>query len=173
MPTRIRLFLLLVASLTMAFAQQATQPEDSSPPAKADSKSSRPHIRLGGVFLGVGYTRYSGFPDYGYYPGYWPSRPYLFDPWFFSPFARGFATGFAYQANMGEVKIQTRHKAAWVYIDGGLAGQADRLKSMWLDPGVYSLEMRDGNRNYTQRIYVLSGKTLRITPELAEQTARP
>ena len=38
---------------------------------------------------------------------------------------------------------------------------------MWLDPGAYdlSIESADGSR-FQQRIYVLSGKTLKIKPEL-------
>jgi hypothetical protein len=44
---------------------------------------------------------------------------------------------------------------------------------MWLDPGVYNFEVRDGNRRYCQRIYVLTGKTLKLTPELMEQVGRP
>ena len=174
MSVRISLFSLLLVPLTLAVGQQTSpKVEDSNPPAKTDSQSSRPRLRLGGVLVGAGYTRYSGYPNYGYYPGFWGYRSYLFDPFFFYPFAPGFATGFAYQRNMGEVKIQTSHKTAWVYLDGALAGRADYLKSMWLDPGVYNLEMRDGNRKYTQRIYVLSGKTLRMTPELMEQAGQP
>src|SRR5436309_10216894 len=108
----------LVVSFTFAVGQQTSpaKPEDSSRPAKADSHSSRPRVRLGGVFIGAGYSWSSRYPYYGY-PGFWGYRPYLFDPFLFSAFAPGFATGFSYQPNMGEVKIQTSHKTAWVYLD--------------------------------------------------------
>ena len=71
------------------------------------------------------------------------------------------------------MKIQTSHKTAWVYLDGALAGRADHLRSMWLDPGVYKFEVRDGDRSYVQRIYVLTGKTLKLTPDLMEQVSLP
>jgi hypothetical protein len=175
MLVRIGLFALaLAAPLTLAVGQQTSpgKPDDSIPPAKVDSQSSRPHVRLGGVFIGGGYSRYSGYPSYGY-SGFWGRRPDFFDPFLLWPFAAGFATGFGYQPNMGEVKIQTSNKTAWVYLDGAFAGRAEHLRSMWLDPGVYNLEMRDGNRRYGQRIYVLTGKTLKLTPELMEQVGRP
>jgi hypothetical protein len=167
--------LALAVPLTSAVCQQTSPAklEDSGPPAKPDSQSSRPHVRLGGVFMGAGYSRYSSYPSYGYYSGFWGRRPDFFDPFFFFSFATGFATGFAYQPNMGEVKIQTSNKTAWVYLDGAFAGRADHLKSMWLDPGVYNFEVRDGDRHYAQRIYVLTGKTMKLTPELMEQVGRP
>jgi hypothetical protein len=154
--------LTLLVTLGSAVAQQPSP----APPVKADSQSSRPHVRLGGIFVDAGYSRHSG---YGYYPGVWGYRSYLFDPFLFSPFARGFATGFAYQPNMGEVKIQSSPANALVYIDGALAGRAGHLKSMWLDPGVYHFAVHDGARKYAQRVYVLTGKTLKLTPELMEQ----
>jgi hypothetical protein len=176
MSAQIGLFAFALAVPLACAVGQQTSPqelEDSSAPAKVDSPSSRPHVRLGGVFIGAGYPRYSGYPSYGYYSGFWGRRPDFFDPFLFWPFAPGFTTGFVYQPNMGEVKIQTSNKTAWVYLDGAFAGRADHLRSMWLDPGVYNLEMRDGNRRYGQRIYVLTGKTLKLTPELMDQVGRP
>src|SRR5882724_4053575 len=164
MSARSGLFALAFAALALAVGQQTspTKLEDSRPPAKVDSQSSRPHVRLGGVFIGSGYYGHSGYPSFGYYSGFWDRR--FLDPFLLWPFARGFATGFVYQPNMGEVKIQTSNKTASVYLDGAFAGRADHLRSMWLDPGIYNLEVRDGNRRYAQRIYVLTGKTLKLTP---------
>src|SRR5712692_1382604 len=107
MSVRIGLFALALAGpLALAVGQQTgpAKLEDSSPTAKADSQSSRRHVRLGGVFIGTGYSRYSGYPSYGYYSGFWGRRPDFFDPFLLWPFAPGFATGFVYQPNMGEVK---------------------------------------------------------------------
>ena len=175
MSARIGLYVLaLAAPLALAVGQQTspTKIEDSTP-AKVDSQSSRLRVRLGGVFIGSGYSRYSGYPSYGYYSGFWGRRPDFFDPFLLWPFAPGFATGFVYQPNMGEVKIQTNNKTAWVYLDGAFAGRADHLRSMWLDPGVYKFEVREGDRSYVQRIYVLSGKTLKLTADMMEQVSLP
>jgi hypothetical protein len=117
MSARSGLFVLAFAApLALAVGQQTspTKLEDSSPPAKVDSQSSRHHVRLGGVFIGSRYSRYSGYPSYGYSSGFWGRRPDFFDPFLLWPFAPGFATGFVYQPNIGEVKIQTSTKTAWV-----------------------------------------------------------
>ena len=81
----------------------------------------------------------------------------------------GFYTGYAYRQGMGQVKLQTDNKDAYVYLNGALAGQAGKLKSMWLDPGAYNLEVRSGNRKFTERIYVLSGKTLKLAANPTRQ----
>src|ERR1700704_2878079 len=77
----------LAVPLAFAVGQQTSPQklEDSSPPAKVDSQSSRPHVRLGGVFIGSGYSRYSGYPSYGYYSGFWGRRPDFFDPFILWP----------------------------------------------------------------------------------------
>jgi hypothetical protein len=73
--------------------------------------------------------------------------------------------GFSRGEGLGEVKLDTEAKGASVYIDGGYAGQAKDRRSMWLRPGTYDLRLRDDGRIYEQRVYVLSGKTLRVRPE--------
>ncbi len=119
-----------------------------------------PRVHFGGFSVSGGYARFSGI------------YPYWYDPLLFAPdFAPGYFSGFAYQPNKGAVKLETTSKNALVYLDGALAGRADKLKQMWLDPGAYTLELRDGARVSAQRIYVLSGKTLKVTPQLME--ARP
>src|SRR5438034_6020604 len=110
MSARTVLFALAVSSLALAAGQQTdpAKPEDSSPSAKADSQSSRPHVRLGGVFIGGGYSRYSGYPSYGYYPyypGFWGRWPGFFDPFLLWPFAPGYATGLVSQPTMGAVQL--------------------------------------------------------------------
>ena len=115
-------------------------------------------VRLGGVRIGAGYS-YGG-----YYSPWWYYDPFLFYP----VYAPGYYSGFGYQPNMGAVKLEGADKNALVYLDGALAGRADKLKQMWLDPGAYDLELRTGARSAMQRIYVLSGKTLKVTPEFME-----
>ena len=158
-------FVSMAASLGLA---QTGQPSASAQDPAASSAQTHHRIRFGGVYVSAGYSHFSGaFPYYGYYPGSWYYDSLLFPP----IYAYGYYSGFVYRPNLGAVKIQGADKDTWVYLDGALAGRADKLKEMWLDPGAYNLELREGGRTLTLKIYVLSGKTLRVTPEVME--ARP
>lgn len=115
-------------------------------------------IRLGGVVVYGGYTHYSlpyWYPYYswdGYRPLFAPAWGPFYTPYFFAP-----------GANKGEVKLTSPAKTAEVYLDGAFAGKADDLKTFWLDPGAYDLELRiAGQPPLQRRIYVLSGKTLKL-----------
>lgn len=136
-------------------------------------------IRLGGVSVNAGYVRgpmWWGPYSYGYMPaawgpGYWrPWGPAWWDPFWFNGWAHpGFWNGFAYGPGTGEVKLNSAPKEAMVYLDGAFAGTADKLKNIWLEPGAYNLELRDDQgRSWEKRIYVLTGKTLALKPELKE-----
>jgi hypothetical protein len=135
--------------------------------AKDNDKPGR-RVRLGGVIVNAGFNYGSGWYPYGpaYYPGW--SRYYLYDPFWYSPFIHpGLYRGFGYQPSMGEVKLNSPDKDASVYLDGAYAGPAEKLKSLWLEPGAYNLEVRDtSGQRYERRIYVLSGKTLQIRAKL-------
>ncbi len=108
-------------------------------------------VRLAGVSVGASYVR-APFPSY-YYPYFW-------DPWYYPG---AFWPGFAYAPDRGEVKLQTADLAAEVFIDGAFAGTADKLKSIWLQPGAYTLAVQPPGKPLAERrIYVLTGKTLRV-----------
>ncbi len=172
--TKLRLLLaglLLLPVSALCGDQQiktASDKETASPQRKA-------RVKLGGIFVGAGYTHYSGpryFADpYRYYPyAYWYYPPY-WDP-FWGPYLTfyhpGFFTGFLPGEDMGEVKLAAEPKNAEVFLDGAYAGTADALKSMWLAPGAYNLALKVQNRApFQRRIYVLTGKTLKITATLA------
>ena len=115
------------------------------------------------VFAGPAFWSYSFYP-YSFYPysfGYAPS--YWNDPWFYTPSA----TGVAYELGKGEVKLAAEPKTAAVYLNGAYAGTAGSLKSMWLEPGAYDLDVSaPGRKEFHQRIYVLSGKSLKIAARL-------
>jgi len=169
------------APLLVANDDQAknTPREDSD----AVKKVSHPHrVRLGGISVGASYSHFSGpywgspyyWGPYGYSPLFWNSFGPYYAPFFdvYSPFLYhpGYYNGFLRGPNMGEVRLHTELKAAEVFLDGAYAGVAENLKSMWLEPGAYNLEVKAGDREaFSRRIYVLSGKTLRIdaaTPEV-------
>ncbi len=124
----------------------------------ADTHPNRPRIRFGGLVVGAGYS--SG--------PFWYPRYGLYDPFWYSPYIHpGLYSGFYQQPNMGQLKLETSAKDASVYVDGAYAGSVQKLKSFWLAPGVYNLELRDdNNRSFRKRVYVLSGKTLPIRATL-------
>jgi hypothetical protein len=121
-------------------------------------------VWLGTISVGAGYGYYSGPYWPGYWAGYYPP-PFFggwYDPWF-GPYAPAY---FAPQIDKGQVNLQTSDKNAEVYLDGAYAGQASKLKNFWLAPGVYQLEVRaTGQSPQEKRIYVLTGKTLKIKME--------
>ena len=110
-------------------------------------------VRLAGVSVGATFARTPYlFPSY-YYPYFW-------DPWYYPA---AFWSGFAYAPERGEVKLQTADLSAEVFIDGAFAGTAEKLKSIWLQPGAYTLAVQPpGKPMAERRIYVLTGKTLRV-----------
>jgi len=185
-------FLFLLSTSDRASAQSTTQPAASqtesassqtAPNAQASSDANKEkdgsgadyghklHLRLGPVFLGAGYSRVSG-------PGYYPFGPYdsyslgggppFWYPWGPYPF---FAPGyFGYGSAKGEVKLSAEPKTAEVYLDQAFAGPADHLKNIWLEPGAYDLSVSaPGHEAFRQRIYVLSGKSLKITARLVSE----
>ena len=119
-------------------------------------------VRLGGVSVGFGFARYGGYGFYpycGYYPGAW-CDPFLYP--YAGPFYPGFYS-YAVHPGMGQVKLQTPYKTAEVYLNGAYAGTVKELKTIWLDPGVYELEIRPAKvEPFQKRIYVLSGKTIKL-----------
>jgi hypothetical protein len=138
--------------------------------AAGDVKVSSPRrVRLGGVVVSAGYSHFSGPYDLFYYsPCYFP---FFYDWAWYSPFFHpGFYDGFVQGPGKGEIKLRTALDKAEVYLDAAYAGYASDLKSFWLAPGAYNLEVRADNREpYARRIYVLSGKVLRIEAPLSEK----
>lgn len=122
-------------------------------------------VRLGTISVGAGYGYYSGSYWPGYWAGYYP--PPFFAGWSGPWFAPYYApVYFTPQINHGQVNLQTSNKNAEVYLEGAYAGPASKLKNFWLAPGVYQLEVRAaGHATQEKRIYVISGKTLKLKME--------
>ena len=168
---RISLVLLLPAALVAAGGKSQAR---SAPPSHSQL-GSHSRVRVGGVSVGAGYSRWGGYPlwvapywggfGFGYGYGFW-GYPF-YDPWWPGYAVHpGFYNGFAYGPGMGEVKLHAPRDSG-VYVDGAYAGPANKLKSMWLQPGVYNLEVRDASgASYEKRVYVLSGKTLDLRARL-------
>ncbi len=92
----------------------------------------------------------------------------FYDPWFWDPYWYGgpsWGYGYSMPAGMGKLKVDTHLKDAEVFIDGAYAGTTSQTKDMWLKSGAHDLEIRaSGHPKYAERVYVLSGKTLKISP---------
>lgn len=153
-------------------AEGSSQSSDSAPSiATEDGGGHKWHLRLGTVALGAGYFQgplFYPYAPFAYYPFY-PQA--LWDP-FWDPFWGVYYPGQApksgYADGKGEVRLTGAPKSAKIYLDGAYAGTADRLKQMWLDPGAYDLAVTmPGRQTFRQRIYMLSGKTLKIAADLA------
>jgi len=131
-------------------------------------------VRVGGVVVRGGYSHFSGHRGFGgprfYRPYYSPFYGSFYDPFYDGFYHPGYYRGYRQGPRLGQVKLKDAPKEAEVYVDGGYAGLAKDLKSMWLQPGAYSIEVRDGDLSHAERIYVLSGKTVRIEPELIPRT---
>jgi hypothetical protein len=118
--------------------------------------------RLGGRIM-VG-------PSFGAWDWYSPYYgPYgLYGPYY--PIYQGAYSG------AGEIKLKTNIKDAEVFINGAYAGKAAKLKTMWMRPNTYILEIRAaGYAPFSEKVYLLPGKTMHIDVTLipSPQPSKP
>ena len=95
-------------------------------------------------------------------------QPYYSFGWY-SPFWGPYWGAYPYYSypNSGEIKVDTKVKDAQVFIDGAYAGTTHENKTMHLRPGSYNIEIREGGQpHFTERIYVVAGRTIHLHPEL-------
>jgi len=165
-------FVLLGAAGLAGAQQQAELKQRDEKQAVQSERKTR--VKLGTITVGGFFAHHSGYPYYPYlrYPHYYSGYgPFFWDPlgWpYYAPFYHpAYFTGFARAEDKGEVRLSAEPKTAEIYLDGGYAGTADSLKTMWLDPGAYELTVSAKDRQpFHRRIYVLTGKTLRISAPL-------
>lgn len=158
------------------FAEDQSQESNAASKEQTESveASKQSRIRLGGISLTGGYSRFSG-------PAYWGPPFYgYYDSQFWTPFWQshfpyggaafsGFypAYNFRRGPSMGEIKLQAEPVTASVFINDAYAGRVQDLRSISLVPGVYNLKIEtEGRPGFARRIYVLSGKTLKIEANL-------
>ena len=166
-------------------SKQASDQTSAGPKiADKDQKDAKPprniHVRLGTASFGLEYSYFSGpyyypYRVFGFYP-YEMAYPVFFcDPFWCAPtplLSPVYSGSLAYAENKGQVKLTAEPKTAEVYIDGAYAGTADHLKTMWLDSGAYDLSLSAmGRKAFQQRIYILSGKSLKILARLEPDSA--
>ncbi len=87
--------------------------------------------------------------------------PGWYDPWW-GP--RWWGPTYVPVPSTGDVKIVTKLKSASIYVDGGYAGLAGKLKKFSLRPGNHNIELRDsgGHTFYQERVLVIAGKTTKL-----------
>jgi hypothetical protein len=116
--------------------------------------ASAQRVFIRGGFYGPGF--YYGPAWYGgwYGPGYY-GGPYGY-----------YGYGYRPSQPTGSIKFETKMKDASVYVDGGYAGTVEQLKTFKLHAGTHDVELRspDGHTFYQQKLDVVAGKTLKITP---------
>jgi hypothetical protein len=162
-------------------AAEPTSPDSAkqNPESELPAEKHRLRLRLGAISVGAEYSHFSGpyypysYPSgpFGFYPGDWVGAAFWYPVW--SPYPYYGPGSFAYNNGRGEVRLTADPKVAEVYIDGGYAGTADKLKSLWLDPGAYDLTVSAvGRETFHQRVYVLSGKSLKIAASLVADTTK-
>ena len=109
-----------------------------------------------GVFVGGAFAP-MGWYGYGYGPFY---GPYPYGAYYGVP-------------NAGQVKLDTNVKDAQVFVDGAYAGTSGKLKTMWMRPGTYTIELRaPGQAQFAEKIYVVAGKTVHVEPGFQPETHR-
>jgi hypothetical protein len=151
----------------------AGSPPSTRSDRPSDNQDRKWHVKLGPAFIGASYSRLSGplYYPYGLPPfdGYY--RAWLWQPYWAYPLSYP-AGYFGRNDGRGEIKLTLEPrtidpKRAEVYVDNAFAGTADHLKNMWLEPGAYDLAVlsKDG-ASYRRRIYVLSGRSLKIAAKL-------
>jgi hypothetical protein len=113
--------------------------------AIAPIASARPQVFVRGY---VGPAYYG--PAYGWYGPVW--RPYGY--------------GYVPVAPYGSLKFEHTLKVTSVFVDGGFAGTVGQLKTFKLHPGTHNIELRtpDGHTFYQERLDIIAGRTLKITP---------
>jgi hypothetical protein len=92
----------------------------------------------------------------------------FYGPSFWGPY--GFYGPYYYGPASGAVKFDTSVKDAKVFVNGAYAGTVRKVKTLHLRPGTYNIELKGpGGTYYGERIFVLTGKTLRLHPDLRAQ----
>lgn len=166
-------------------ANKQNQTTSSPRPAPRQLESvprNGPHYR-GTVVVGAGFGGYPyryrrfGGPFIGFGFGYYPYRyysPYFYGPYYgpYYPSVGYYGGYYGHGYGRGEIKLSIDPGYARVYVDGAFAGRAADLEHMYLEPGTYDISISaPGRETYNERVYVLSGKKLKI--KLALEAARP
>ncbi len=63
----------------------------------------------------------------------------------------------------GTVKLENVSKTDSVYINGSYAGTAKKFRSLYLEPGNYTISVKKNGQDILNRqVYVITGKTIKL-----------
>lgn len=107
--------------------------------------------------------RYRVYYGPAFYPGFY-GPGWWYDPWYSPWYGPWWEPAYFPGPHTGEIKIITKSKDALIYVDGGFAGRAGKLKKFPLRAGTHTIQLRDsrGHTIYQERVHVIPGKTLKI-----------
>jgi hypothetical protein len=92
-------------------------------------------------------------PHYAYAYPYWGwgwGGPF----WNYTPY---------YYENVGRIKIKDQNKTDEVFLNGAYAGIVDKMKTIKLSPGNYTIQVRrNGKDLLNQRVFVVADKTVEV-----------
>src|ERR671925_1913367 len=93
-----------------------------------------------------------------------PVAPFYYDPFFYDPYWYPYAPYYP-ASNSGAVKIDTHHRLAKVYIDGGYAATITKSKKFALRPGTHNIVLKNSDdvTFYHKRVAVLVGQTTKLS----------
>jgi hypothetical protein len=125
--------------------------------------SAQHRFVVSGGFAGFG-------PGWGWYGPGWG----WYGPGWYGNWGWGYPYAYAPIPDAGRVKLVDVAKDALVYVDGGYAGTAGKLKTFVLRPGSHNIELRDpsGHAFHQEKIHVIAGKTLEIHGAVEGHPAR-
>ncbi len=134
---------------------------------KGEVRATVTRLRLGPIALGAGGSW--GRSPYGWYDpflwgGMWHGGPYA--PWW--PYAPWLAPNPALPT--GTVRLKVAPPQARVILNGAFAGTVEELRELRLPPGVFQVQFDSaGFQEQQQKMYILSGKTMRLEVTLQPQ----
>ena len=129
-------------------------------PAEAAQRWVRPGV-FGRPVIVRPYVR--PYPYIYYGPGWYG---YWGPGWYFPGSYYSWGPSYTVNSTIGEVKIETHHKDASLYVDGGYVGPIDKFRKFGLMPGNHDIELRDmaGQTIFKERVQVILNRTVEIRP---------
>lgn len=109
---------------------------------------------------------YYGYYGYGYY------GPYLYDSWYYSPYAQAYPPYYGRRYDISSsLRLQVTPRQTEVFIDGYYAGTVDDFDGMFqrlhVEPGEHEVELYlPGHRTFSQKLYLQPTTTSRIRHEM-------